>query len=107
MASGLEMMMNAVLKSINLDPEQIKLQLAQWLQIMADRGKQLDRVEANQILILSLLRKAFPDQAETLLQIEAHNGQQRQTDPGGGHGGISTATGQPNGSGVGSPSQKS
>ena len=52
MATGMEWALQAVLKSLDLDPEQVKLDLAKTVQIIVSAEARLTRIEQNQVAIM-------------------------------------------------------
>ena len=61
MASGMDWAMNALLSYLQIEPEQFKGQLANTTQIIVEAKQRLERIEANQLLILQLLQKGNED----------------------------------------------
>jgi len=53
--SGTEMMINSILRALKIDPELMKGKAVEIGNIIVDFKAQLDRVEANQLLILERL----------------------------------------------------
>lgn len=54
--NGMEWALNAIFKQMGIEPETGKKQLAETVQIVLTLRDQLSRIEADQKLILSLLR---------------------------------------------------
>lgn len=57
MTTGVEWALQAVMKSLQLDPEEVKASLAKTVQIIVTADDRLARMEANQLMILSALAK--------------------------------------------------
>lgn len=76
MATGVEWMFSAVLKSLDLDPELVKKQLADGAQKVIAFDAKLDLIISNQREILEFLRP--PDLSKLTLAIEDANGPERR-----------------------------
>lgn len=56
MSMGTDFLVNSMIKALNLDPEEIKKQIATIFTIAVQAHQTVLRIEANQIEILSLLK---------------------------------------------------
>ena len=83
MASGMDWAMNALLSYLQIEPEQFKGQLANTTQIIVEAKGRLERIEANQLLILQLLQKGNEDVTDGSRAIAGPNGSGNETNAGG------------------------